>query len=427
MRDQKPYPTQATRGWAYWFLAALLAAPAAQARDYVPQGRCGGYDRVAIASPAGTCVALLADEHQGLRAPRRILEIAPGKFWLIDMGSWTPKQGRLLELTLPLAPINPNDNAPALRAQTRVLLDKLDRPLGLAKGPDGKVYVGEADKVWRTAIPSDGQLPVAETVLASLPADGAHPLKELTFGLDGSLYVNIGASSDACRDNDGKLPLPCPEREGAQPRAAVWRAILIAPGSSAHTPVKQFTPFATGLRNSVALAVLPDGKAAGTVWQGENNVDYRDAQYPPEELNELIQGGDYGWPYCLARQRAARGYEGRADCSTTRAPHMLWPAHAAPLHLLATPLASPFKGQLLVAWHGPQGHKVVGFARQADGRPGGKAIEWLTGWTAHKGLRPLGRPTGLALDHAGRLLVVEDYNRSVLMLLPDSSPPKAAK
>jgi len=39
--------------------SALLAwAPLAHARGYTPQGRCGGYDRVSIGSPAGTCVAL---------------------------------------------------------------------------------------------------------------------------------------------------------------------------------------------------------------------------------------------------------------------------------------------------------------------------------------------------------------------------------
>ena len=64
-------------------------------------------------------VALVADDAQGLEAPRRILEVAPGRFWLIDMGAnWVPKKGRLLELTLPPG---------AARASVRTLADKLDR------------------------------------------------------------------------------------------------------------------------------------------------------------------------------------------------------------------------------------------------------------------------------------------------------------
>ncbi len=90
-------------------LASWLGATAVQARGYVPQGRCGPHERVVIDTvPAGHCVALVADDAQGLEAPRRILEVAPGRFWLIDMGAnWVPKKGRLLELTLPPAPRAP--------------------------------------------------------------------------------------------------------------------------------------------------------------------------------------------------------------------------------------------------------------------------------------------------------------------------------
>ena len=401
-------------------LALLAATPwPVQARGYSPQGQCGGYERVAITSPKGTCVALVADERDGLRAPRRVLEVAPGRLWIIDMGSWMPRQGRLLELTLPTTP---NPSPSTARPQVTVLLDKLDRPLALQRAPDGRIYIAETDRIWRMALPPPGRPPERELVLDQLPNDGAHPLKELAFGLDGSLFVNMGAVTDRCQDAQGALPLPCPERNAMQFRGAVWRAVLHPRPGPGRPVVQQFAPYALGLRNSVALATLPDGPAAGSLWQGENNIDYRDKNEPPEELNELREGADYGWPYCVGAQRPARGYEKRFDCRTTQAPRLLWPAHAAPLHLLATPANSAYQGQLLAAWHGPQGHRVVGFARQKDGKPGGKPIDWLSGWTANGKQRPLGRPTGLALTHQGHLLVVEDYNRSLLMLLPDTAP-----
>jgi glucose/arabinose dehydrogenase len=66
-------------------------------------------------------------------------------------------------------------------------------------------------------------------LLASgLPADGAHLLKELAFAPDGSLYVNMGSATDACRSEDQKQAVPCPERSAAMPRAAVWRMVLQA-------------------------------------------------------------------------------------------------------------------------------------------------------------------------------------------------------
>ena len=100
--------------------------------------------------------------------------------------------------------------------------------------------------------------------------------------------------------------------------------------------MQRFAPFATGLRNSMALAVLPatpDAKE-GRVLQGENSIDYRDPKNPPEELNLLQRGRHYGWPYCVGRRQAAQGYEGRYDCARTEAPLALWPAHAAPLQML---------------------------------------------------------------------------------------------
>lgn len=392
---------------------AAWACEGALARGYTPQGLCGDHARLAIASPPGTCVALLADEAEGLRAPRRILEVAPGRYWLVDMGSWERQRGRLLEMTLPAEGPAPR------RAKLAVLADRLDRPLGLALGPDGKVYIGEAGSVWRTPVPPAGGALQRETLIAKLPDEGAHPLKELAFGPDGALYVNIGSSTDACRDDQQQQALPCGDLAGDAPRAAVYQATFEGP----ERRLKSFTPFATGLRNSVALAVLRDGPSKGAVLQGENSIDYSEATAPPEELNVLQRGQHYGWPYCVGRGVAARGYEGRYDCRLSRGPLLAWPAHAAPLHLLEGSAGTPFAGQLLVAWHGyrPGGHRVVGYRLDAKGLPTGKPVEWLSGWSAQPGVRPLGKPTGLAIDRAGRLLVVEDLNRTVLMLLPASA------
>lgn len=395
-------------------LAAVVPLLAA-ARGYTPQGTCAGFERLPITSPAGTCVALVADEREGLRAPRRILEVAPGRYWLLDMGSWEPRQGRLLEMRLPA------DGETPYRARFTVLAQGLDRPLGLVRGPDGKLYIGEAGNIWRTPLPAPGGRIQRETVIDGLPDDGSHPLKELAFGPDGRLYVNMGSASDDCREGKAPAPLPCPQREGDRPRAAVYEAVL-APDSGA---LQSFKPFALGLRNSVALTVLQSGPAKGTVLQGENSIDYRQVDQPTEELNRLQRGRDYGWPYCVASHQRAQAYPQYPDCGKTAAPLMAWPAHAAPLQMLVGPAGSRFANQLLVAWRGPQatGHRVVGFTLDARGLPSGKPMDWLSGWQADGTRRPLGRPTGITVDQAGRLLVVEDYNRTVLMLLPDPSAP----
>jgi len=394
-------------------LALAVGGPATAAPLYAPQAPCAGYPGVALKLPEGWCAGLVADARDGLRMPRRLLWVAPQRAWIVDMGNWEPRRGRLLELRTDIPPGQPG--------RLRVLAERLDRPHGLARGPDGKVYVGEAGTVWRTPV---GDAVQREDLLSGLPSDGAHPLKELAFTPDGRLLVNMGSSSDACRGEDQRQPLPCPDLVGERPRAAVY----VARFEGASGALRDFHPLATGLRNSLGLAatVAHDGRVR--LWQAENGIDYSDAALPAEELNELLPGQAYGWPYCVSDARGrslpARGYEQRARCAQQRAPFMAWPAHAAPLQLLVAPAGlaedSPWRGRLLAVWHGyrAQGHRIVAWRLDAEGRPSGPREDLVSGWQAQAGRRPLGTPAGAQFDPEGRLWIVEDRNRSVIVVAP---------
>lgn len=394
-------------------------APIAQAAGYATQGQCAGFPRIALTAPPGWCVGLVADARDGLLMPRRLLEVAPGVFWITDMGTWDPYRGRLLELR--------TGGQPGDAGRIRVLAKGLDRPHGLARGPDNRIYIGEAATVWRTPVVELAR----EDVLRQLPADGAHPLKELAFNRQGRLFINLGSASDACRNDQQQSPLPCPETEGLQPRAAVYEAVFSTPGFA----LQRLQPFALGLRNSLGLAFTQDTeKQTERLWQAENSVDYSDAHLPAEELNELERGAHYGWPYCVSDSRGrsvpAKGYEQRARCRAPerRAPTLAWPAHVAPLQLLTVPphtagqTDTPWRGRLLAVWHGyrSQGHRIVAWRLDAHGRPTGERENILSGWRAMPGIRPLGNPAGITLDHHGRLWVVEDRNRTVLVVAPDT-------
>lgn len=377
---------------------------------------CAGHPRLNLSVPAGWCVGLVADERDGLRMPRRMLEVAPGRFWLTDLGGWDAGKGRLLELR--------NDGSATGAARVRVLASGLDRPHGLLRGPDGLAYVAEAGGVWRTPVADAVQ---REDIVKFLPADGSHPLKEIAFGEGGRLFINLGSASDNCQG-----AWPCPETAGPLPRAAVLLAQLGGPKLT----LRALTPYATGLRNSLGLAVGP----GGLLWQAENSVDYPEANEPAEELNLLTAGSQHGWPACVTDGRGrnvpARGSAaGAGVCTPAMAPFMAWPAHAAPLQLLFPPAAThgqaptPWAGKLLAVWHGYRtgGHRVVAWALGADGKPTGPRRDIVGGWDKLPGQRGQGAPAGAAVDHRGWLWLVDDRHHQVLVLAPESASTTALR
>lgn len=244
---------------------------------------CAGLVGVEAVTANGWCLGIIANSEAGLRMPRHVAWLGKRSLashyeidlLVVDMGSWEVGKGRLLQLTW---------NSSTKKVMAKELLRDLDRPHGLQKGPDGVFYLGEATKISKFTWGA-GKVSKLQTVLANLPAEGRHPLKALVFGSDGHLYFNVGAATDRCSGTGSKLlpakqGLPhCTEMEGTQPQAAVYVAKMKWPKGE----VVQIEPFALGLRNSMGLAA----HASGTLLQAENNIDFSDEKFPPEEINVL--------------------------------------------------------------------------------------------------------------------------------------------
>ena len=60
--------------------ALTLALPAVASTAYATRGSCAGHPRIALKVPTGWCVGLVATAQDGLQKPRRLLEVAPGRF-----------------------------------------------------------------------------------------------------------------------------------------------------------------------------------------------------------------------------------------------------------------------------------------------------------------------------------------------------------
>jgi glucose/arabinose dehydrogenase len=396
---------------------AAAAAPPASPGS-VPQSTpttaaaCDGLPRLHVKTAPGFCLGLVAD---GLKAPRGLAALPDGGIVVADMGSWGAQQGRIWLL-----------RRGAQGYTKTVLFDRLDRPNGLVRGPDGKVYVGMPGRVTRFA-PGDARPVLADVIggasgVAPLPSRGRHLLPAVLFDARGDLIVSVGSASDHCENADGAMPAGavCAERTGPDALGVIRKYTMAWPAGKA----AGWAVLARGLRNSMAMAI--DARS-GQLWQADNGRDNmqaampslkNDDELPHDELNPVVPGADYGWPYCYDGGLPSPEYP-NADCRIYRAPSRLLPAHAAPLGMAfytAPQFPAAFRNSLIVTYHGyrKHGHRVVALLDGGKGAPSGQSVTLVEG---ERGLEHgIGAPVALAIDADGNVLVSDDHGGIVARL-----------
>ena len=137
----------------------------------------------------------------------------------------------------------------------------------------GDVYISHQGKITLLSDTNgDNRADVQEVFADNLPFD-LHQNDNLKFGPDGWLYIGVGSTCDACDDPD--------------PRSASILRLNVNTGES--------EIYATGMRNPFDLAFHP---STGDLFATDNGRDKLGMDAPFEELNHIIQGGDYGYPDC---------------------------------------------------------------------------------------------------------------------------------
>ncbi|MDX2496026.1 MAG: PQQ-dependent sugar dehydrogenase, partial [Desulfuromusa sp.] len=153
----------------------------------------------------------------------------------------------------------------------------MDDPHGLL-WDDGKLYVAETSQLLELQDTDyDNQVDQVRIVMEGLPDDGGHWTRSLAQGKDGFLYLSVGSRCNACEEED--------------PMRATVLKVNPETGKS--------SIFARGLRNTVGLSFSPDGE---TLWGSDNGRDQLGDELPPDEINQIIAGGNYGWPNCYGKQ-----------------------------------------------------------------------------------------------------------------------------
>jgi glucose/arabinose dehydrogenase len=359
----------------------------------------------------GFCMRVVAT---GLLKPRQMALGAHGEIFVAESGpGWRHHRG-LVSVLIP-------DTGKTYRRT--VLVHGLDRPHGIAYHDD-HVWIAEAGRIARFRYPNLNAVTL-ETVVSGLPSNGRHPYKTLAFAPDDTLFFSVGSATDNCQLVGTQEAVdPCPERSSGG--TAAERAVIMRWDAQR----RRASVYARGLRNTLGMAWhLPSGR----LWGVENSRDYinhadprlSDALLPHDELNALIQSGDYGWPYCYDLGVSSPEYASHSQaCRRTLRPMLLGP-HSAPISILfynGTMFPETYRGHALVTLHGYRsaGHRVALIRFNANGEPSGEIEDFIASWDERPG-RPHGHLLGLVVGRDGSLFLSDDDSGAIYQILYGAS------
>lgn len=304
---------------------------------------------------------------------------------------------------------------------------------------NGYLYVGADTIVVRYKL-REGELlpdPNYEVIAKGFINRHQHEAKSIAFDLDGNLYVNVGAPSNACQDPDrtpgtkGIDPCPLLNQFGG-----VWR--FKADGHNQDQMVEGYR-YSTGSRNLVALTWNKKANHLYGVQHGRDQLSqfwpdlYSEddgVNLPAEEFFLIQDSSDFGWPYCyydpkqnkklLGPEYGGNGKE-EGRCAGKDQPIMAFPAHTAPNDVLfyeGSQFPEKYKNGAFIAFHGswnraPQEQKgyYVAFVPFAGDKPSGGWEIFADKFAGKEKLMSPGdakhRPCGLAEGPDGSLYIVD--------------------
>ena len=180
---------------------------------------------------------------------------------------------------------------------------------------DGKMYLATTGEVFVADLKPDGTIGELKALIEDLPTHGGHHNRTLAIGpTDGMLYLTVGSTCNACVEQDHR-------------NATMLRGN--ADGS-------EMKIFAKGLRNTIGFGWHPQSKE---LWGMDHGIDWLGDDIPPEELNRLEDGHDYGWPYVWGDRQVNPNIDSPPDMTKEEyakltTPVKKFPAHNAPIGMV---------------------------------------------------------------------------------------------
>ena len=247
---------------------------------------------------------------------------------------------------------------------------------------DGSLYVSTKGSVIKlTDTNGNGKADNSEEIISGLPHQvyTNHTNNGITFGPDGLLYMTLGSTSD----------------HGPE-ESDIAGSVLVANRDGTELSV-----YARGFRNPFDLTFCPDGNLFVTDngpdlldFEGNNKLVYR----PPDELNLVQKGKDYGYPEFFGHS---------PPWTETESPIAIFPMSAAVTGVACydgESFPKEYKGNLFVTQWGSMvipeetGHKLVRVELEKKG-------DYILG-TVHD-FADLWRPIDVIVYTDGSLLVLD--------------------
>lgn len=275
------------------------------------------------------------------------------------------------------------------------ILINLKNPHGIAFY-NNKLYVAEETQLSRYNWDEQNLKATLDKVLFKIPAGGNHFTRSIVFDKSGRLYLSIGSTCNVCVESNP------------------WHGAVISSDADGNNP----EIFSSGLRNSVFLTL---NSKTNQIWATDMGRDNLGDDIPPDEINILEQGKNYGWPNCYGDRVPDLTFNKDAKCEDTVAPIYKIQAHSAPLGLTfinSTQFPSDWQGDLLVAYHGswnrsvPTGYKVVHMKVKGDTIISEE--DFITGFL--QGSETIGRPVDVIFDKQGYLYISDDKTGSIYIV-----------
>lgn len=296
----------------------------------------------------------------------------------------------------------PDTDGDGVSDETVTVLEGLKQPHGIlvrcTSADSCTLYVAETGELKSYAYDADTYTATFLDTLATFPTGDGHYTRTLLEHPDGQhLLISVGSSCNVCDETE--------------PKRATVQSLNLSTGAIA--------TYATGLRNTVFMATNP---VDGTIWGTDNGRDVIGDDIPPDEVNVLRPGADYGWPICYGKNVIDTDFESSKgnSCDASIPSTIDLPAHSAALGLAFVPeegWPEEMWHDLIIAYHGswnrsePTGYKVVriDLSRNAT-YTGGAQTDFVTGFLAEgaKESEAIGRPVDVYIEPGGVMYISDD-------------------